>query len=131
MSPNPTHQMLSPDANIPRYRYFFNGQEADNEVYGNGAVLGYEFRQYDARIGRWWNIDPMADKYPGVSPYAFTANRVVDGIELEGLEYLDAKVSRLQFMHDEIHNHIFFLKTKSASKSLSHSWPTPSNPWRR
>ena len=56
------------------YRYFFNGQEADNEVYGKGAVLGYEFRQYDARIGRWWSVDPLADKYPGVGPYVFCAD---------------------------------------------------------
>ena len=56
---------------IPHYRNLFNGQEADNEVYGKGAVLGYEFRQYDARIGRWWSVDPMSDKYPGVGPYVF------------------------------------------------------------
>ena len=59
---------------IPHYRNLFNGQEADNEVYGKGAVLGYEFRQYDARIGRWWSVDPMADKYPGVGPYVFCAD---------------------------------------------------------
>jgi len=62
---------ISSCSDIPHYRNLFNGQEADNEVYGNGAVLGYEFRQYDSRIGRWWSIDPMADKYPGVSPYVF------------------------------------------------------------
>ena len=56
---------------IPHYRNLFNGQEADNEVYGNGAILGYEFRQYDTRIGRWWSVDPMSDKYPGVGPYVF------------------------------------------------------------
>lgn len=26
-------------AHTPHYRYFFNGQEADNEVYGEEAVL--------------------------------------------------------------------------------------------
>lgn len=52
---------------IGGYRYFFNGQEADNEVLGEGVSLGYEFRQYDARIEKWWNIDPMADKCPGVA----------------------------------------------------------------
>ena len=61
-------------SDIPHYRNLFNGQEADNEVYGDGAVLGYEFRQYDARIGRWWSVDPLADKYPGVGPYVFCAD---------------------------------------------------------
>ena len=73
-------------SDIPHYRYFFNGQEADNEVYGEGAVLGYEFRQYDARIGRFWSVDPLAGKFPWNSVYAFAENRVVDGMELEGLE---------------------------------------------
>ncbi len=59
------------DFHIPHYRNLFNGQEADNEVYGDGAVLGYEFRQYDARIGKWWSVDPMSDKNPGVGSYVF------------------------------------------------------------
>ncbi len=65
------YQSKFPSPHTPHYRYFFNGQEADNEVYGEGAVLGYEFRQYDSRLSRWWSIDPLADKYPGVGPYAF------------------------------------------------------------
>ncbi len=59
-----TYPLPTSGAHTPRYRYFFNGQEADNEVYGEGSVWGYEFRQYDARIGRWWSVDPLADKYP-------------------------------------------------------------------
>ena len=73
---------------IPRYRYFFNGQEADNEVYGEGSVLGYEYRMHDTRIGRFWSVDPLASKFPWNSPYAFAENRVVDGRELEGKEVL-------------------------------------------
>ena len=40
------------------YRYFFNGQEADNEVFGEGVSLTAEFWQYDTRLGRRWNMDP-------------------------------------------------------------------------
>ena len=40
------------------YRYFFNGQEADNEVLGEGVSLSAEFWQYDTRLGRRWNMDP-------------------------------------------------------------------------
>ena len=40
------------------YRYFFNGQEADNEVLGEGVSLTAEFWQYDTRLGRRWNVDP-------------------------------------------------------------------------
>ena len=50
------------------YRYFFNGQEADNEIYGEGNSLSAEFWQYDTRLGRRWNVDP---KYtPMLSSYS-------------------------------------------------------------
>ena len=54
------------------YRYFFNGQEADNEVLGEGVSLTAEFWQYDTRLGRRWNLDP---KYtPMLSPYCCFMN---------------------------------------------------------
>lgn len=41
------------------YRYGFNGQEKDNQVSGTGNTMTAEFWQYDARLGRRWNIDPI------------------------------------------------------------------------
>ena len=81
-----TYLLPTSGAHTPHYRYFFNDQEADNEVYGEGTVLGYEFRQYDARIGRFWSVDPLAGKFPWNSPYAFAENSPVGYLEFEGLE---------------------------------------------
>jgi hypothetical protein len=50
------------------YRFGFNGQEKDNEVYGEGKSYSAEFWQYDARLGRRWNVDPVIK--PWESPYA-------------------------------------------------------------
>ena len=69
------------------YRYFFNGQEADNEVLGEWALHAFEYRMHDTRIGRFWSVDPLAGKFPWNSVYAFAENRVIDGRELEGLEW--------------------------------------------
>jgi len=55
------------------YRYFFNGQETDNEVLGNGALHAFEYRMHDTRIGRWWGVDPEVGRTPSLS--AFTAFR--------------------------------------------------------
>jgi len=41
---------------------------------------------HDPRIGRFFAVDPLAPKYPHNRPYAFSENRVIDGVELEGLE---------------------------------------------
>ena len=41
---------------------------------------------HDPRIGRFFAVDPLAAKYPWNSSYAFSENRVIDGVELEGKE---------------------------------------------
>lgn len=41
---------------------------------------------HDTRIGRFFVIDPLTKKYPELSSYQFGSNRVIDTIELEGLE---------------------------------------------
>lgn len=68
------------------YRYFFNGQEADNEVLGEGALHAFEYRMHDTRIGRFWSVDPLAGKFPWNSVYAFAENSPIGFLELEGLE---------------------------------------------
>jgi RHS repeat-associated protein len=68
------------------YRYGFQGQEKDNEIKGEGNSLNYEFRMHDPRIGRFLSLDPLTKEYPFYSPYAFSGNRVIDAVELEGRE---------------------------------------------
>lgn len=46
---------------------------------------------HDARLGRFLSVDPLAPEYPWNSTYAFAENRVIDGIDLEGAEWHDAK----------------------------------------
>ena len=60
------------------YRYFFNGQESDGEAYGQGGLAGYEFRQYDTRLGRWWGVDQEIAETPSLSPFiAFRDNPIL------------------------------------------------------
>ncbi|MBK7181877.1 MAG: hypothetical protein IPH89_02520 [Bacteroidetes bacterium] len=41
------------------YRYGFGGQEKDDEIKGVGNSYTAEFWQYDTRLGRRWNRDPV------------------------------------------------------------------------
>jgi RHS repeat-associated protein len=72
--------------NDNQYRYGFQGQERDDELKGDGNSLNYEFRMHDPRIGRFFALDPLSFKFPHNSPYAFSENRVIDCVELEGME---------------------------------------------
>ena len=78
------------------YRYGFQGQEKDDELKGPGNSLNYEFRMHDPRVGRFFATDPLTKSYPWNSQYAFAENRVIDGIELEGGEFLDHNESRIK-----------------------------------
>ncbi len=72
------------------YRYGFQGQEKDDEIKGEGNSVNYKYRMHDARIGRFFAVDPLSPIYPANSSYAFSENTVINAIELEGLEKLDA-----------------------------------------
>jgi hypothetical protein len=61
--------------NLSAYRYGFNGQEKDNEIYGDGKSYTAEFWQYDARLGRRWNVDPKPNS--SISPYATFADNPI------------------------------------------------------
>ena len=67
--------------------YGFQGQERDDELKGAGNSITFEYRIHDTRLGRFLSVDPLEGTYPWNSPYAFSENRVYDGIELEGLEW--------------------------------------------
>jgi len=91
------------------YRVGYQGQEKDDEIFGStGLFINFKYRGYDSRIGRFWSVDPLFRKYPHNSTYAFAENRVIDGIELEGLEWLDAKVKNSQ-------GYKYFSQTNSAT----------------
>ena len=63
------------------YRYGFNTQEQDDEVYGNGNLNTAEFWEYDTRLGRRWNVDP---KGQFDSKYVSFGNNPLNGIDYDG-----------------------------------------------
>lgn len=79
-------QMPGRKGNTPAYRYGFQGQESDPEVKGEGNSINYKYRMHDPRVGRFFAVDPLAPDYPWNSPYAFSENKVIHAVELEGLE---------------------------------------------
>jgi RHS repeat-associated protein len=79
--------------NGSQYRYGFNGKENDNEVKGEGNQQDYGMRIYDPRLGRFLSVDPITVKYPELTPYQFSSNRPIDGVDIDGLEHLTTQES--------------------------------------
>jgi RHS repeat-associated protein len=61
-------QMPGREFSQEEYRYGFNGQERDDEISGEGNSYTAEYWQYDSRLGRRWNTDPVVKHFE--SPYA-------------------------------------------------------------
>jgi len=78
-----------PGRSSGNHRFNFQGEESDQE-WLNGAVA-FKYRIHDTRIGRFLSIDPLAASYPHNSSYAFSENRLIDAIELEGLESFEIR----------------------------------------
>ncbi|WP_294206174.1 DUF4329 domain-containing protein [uncultured Chryseobacterium sp.] len=63
------------------YQYKYQGQELQETGW-----YSFKWRNYMPDVGRFFNVDPLSEKYPTWTPYAFSGNRVIDARELEGLE---------------------------------------------
>jgi RHS repeat-associated protein len=67
----------------------FTGHERDEEV-----GLDYmKARRYAPEFGRFLSVDPMADQYPGISPYSYALNNPLIFVDPTG-EYLVAASGR-------------------------------------
>jgi RHS repeat-associated protein len=92
------------------YSYGFQSQEQDGELWE--GVVTFKYRVEDARLGRFFSVDPLHSKYPWNSVFAFSENKVINAIELEGLE---AQVLTQNFDNDGNTTSSTFVWDESAS----------------
>jgi hypothetical protein len=64
------------------YRWGFNGQQREDDIAGEGNHNTAKFWEYDTRLGRRWNLDPV-DK-PHLSKYATLANNPIVNVDKPG-----------------------------------------------
>lgn len=91
-------------------KYQFQGQELQTDF--DLGWSQFKWRNSDPAIGRFFNVDPLAEKFYYNSTYAFSENRLVDGVELEGLE----RVSTHQLSDEDLTNAVaaeFMMKKHS------------------
>ena len=62
--------------------YKYNGKELDR-IHGLD-MYDYGARQYDPNIGRFMQVDPLAEKYYHLSPYAYCGNNPVNAVDPDG-----------------------------------------------
>ncbi|WP_421802544.1 RHS repeat-associated core domain-containing protein [Flagellimonas sp.] len=76
------HKGYNSVINGKHHPYTYNGKEEQEELGLNW--LDYGWRNYDPALGRWINIDPLAEDYHGLSPYSYVSNSPLISIDPDG-----------------------------------------------
>ena len=66
------------DSSVNRYKY--TGKESGDEI----GLYDFSARFLHTRFGRFTTIDPLAEKYPDISPYAYCSTNPVNRVDLDG-----------------------------------------------
>ncbi|MEB3380556.1 RHS repeat-associated core domain-containing protein, partial [Flavobacterium psychrophilum] len=64
--------------------YLFNGKELDRET----NLTNFGARYLDMKTSLWLNVDPLAEKHPDFSPYAYCANNPLNLIDPDGRDWI-------------------------------------------
>jgi RHS repeat-associated protein len=92
----------------PENKKKFTSQEFDDDLGLN--LYQMRFRNHDPQIGRFIQIDPLADQYVYNSTYAYAENDVIRAIDVEGLE-------KLVIIHEKINRAVFQVTTQTVSRN--------------
>ncbi len=107
-----------------KYKYGYNGKEEQDELGLNWNDYGA--RNYDPALGRWMNMDPLAEKFASMSPYCAMGNNPIFYIDPDGREIVpgsqaewNRQTQAVTAERDRLQGRIDALNTRAAEKGWS------------
>ena len=100
--------LFATNGSVQDYKY--NGKEWDDKT----KWYDYGARHYDATLGRWHVVDPLAEKYYSMSSYGYCANNPINRIDPIGMEWED--VEEAEHLKRRVEKKMQSLKQENAKK---------------
>jgi RHS repeat-associated protein len=88
------HEGYNALAGNPAYAYQYNGKEVQKET----GWLDHGWRNYMPETGRWFQLDPMAEKAHSLTPYRYAFNNPLGFVDPDGL--WEIQVREVEIMKD-------------------------------
>ena len=95
---------------LAKNKYLYNGKELQTEL-GFGWY-DYHARMYDPSKGIFGQVDPMTEKYFGLSPYVYCSNNPLKYIDRNGMEFDDENERKAIKLERKIENRIIKLERR-------------------
>jgi len=77
--------------------YKFTGKESDPET----DLTYFGARYYDAALAIWLGVDPLAEKYPAMSPFTYVFNNPIRLVDPNGMEVDEPPINGLDLFKDD------------------------------
>lgn len=87
--------------NTASYRFGFNGQERDDNILGVGNLNTAKYWEYDTRLGRRWNLDPVTQY--SFSNYSVLGCNPITHVDPQGNDWYKSKDGGLMF-NENLHS---------------------------
>ena len=81
--------------------YLFNSKELDEET----GLYYYGARYLNPKDTRWISVDPLFEKYVGMSPYNYCAGNPVRLVDVDGRDYLQNENGEMQYFPFDLKQH--------------------------
>ena len=113
MPDNPAFATVLMEPGGAVYNYKYNGKELQDELGLN--FYDYAARNYDAALGRWMNVDPLAEQYRRWSPYSYAVDNPVRFTDPDGMSVQDRTTSDFDRTYFNLDNLQVDRRTESKS----------------
>ena len=103
-------------------KFQFGGKELQSKEFNDGSGLDlydFEARYFDPEIGRWHNLDPLADKAYSLTPYRYSFNNPMLFVDPDGRWEFKVGTRAKKDKEGETEKYLMLVKTDEKNDNLT------------